>query len=308
MGKALNIDYVKNFVKENSECQLISNDYINSTTKMKFKCKCGNIFETSFNKFNSQNQRQCQECGKELLFLQRRLSIEEVREEINNRGAYLISTEYKTNSIPLKIKCKCGKIFKRCYSNIQQTEGEIICRSCSSTKTNLLSYDYIKEYVENNTECELISKEYIDCRKSLVFKCSCGKTFKSNWNNFYSSNQRRCLSCSKYHSKAEIEIENILKENGIGYIMEYRFKECRYKRMLPFDFYLPKYNLLIEYDGEFHYKNIPIANLELQKKRDNIKNEFCKENNINLLRIKYSEFDNIKNIIINYIANTEIIN
>ncbi|MDY0268822.1 hypothetical protein [Trichloromonas sp.] len=72
-----------------------------------------------------------------------------------------------------------------------------------------------------------------------------------------------------------------------------RFKDCRYKYPLPFDLYLSKYNLCIEYDGEQHFKTKEIwggkTQLKIIKKRDQIKNEYCKNNNINLLRIKYDE-------------------
>ena len=77
---------------------------------------------------------------------------------------------------------------------------------------------------------------------------------------------------------------------------EKRFENCKDKYTLPFDFYLPELNMCIEYDGEHHYKPIKYwgGEEELKKieKRDNIKNIYCSENNIDLMRIKYDE--NIK--------------
>lgn len=307
MGKKLDYIEVKKYIEENSKCKLISTEYVNAKTKLSLRCYCGNLFEVNLNKFKNQNQRQCQECGKEILFSQRRVPIERIRKEINDRGATLISETYKANNIPIEIRCKCGKIFKRYYSNIQQSTGEIRCRSCISIENNLLTIEYVKNFIEANTDCILISDEYINCRKSLKIKCSCGNVFKRNWNNFYNNNQRRCDKCANVQSKGELKIEGILLKNDIEFISEYRFENCKYKRKLPFDFYLPKYNLVIEYDGELHFKETALFDLKAQQKRDNIKNEFCKENNINLLRIKYSDFDNLENIIINYLANTEVI-
>ena len=70
------------------------------------------------------------------------------------------------------------------------------------------------------------------------------------------------------------------------------------------DFYLEHFNLLIEYDGEFHYKaligstpEIKQKNLEIQQKRDKIKTEWAKANNIPLLRIPYWDFDRIEELI-----------
>lgn len=71
--------------------------------------------------------------------------------------------------------------------------------------------------------------------------------------------------------------------------------------MLPFDFYLPEYNLCIEYDGEQHFKPVDFANkgrewadkqFEIRRTCDEIKTEYCKKNNIKLLRIPY--FKNIE--------------
>lgn len=73
-------------------------------------------------------------------------------------------------------------------------------------------------------------------------------------------------------------------------------KNVEAKLPLPFDFYLPELNICIEYDGEQHFKeNRHFGGkeyLEKTKYHDQIKNEYCKNNNIKLIRIKYC--DNIK--------------
>ena len=79
------------------------------------------------------------------------------------------------------------------------------------------------------------------------------------------------------------------------------FEQCRNPKtntLLKFDFYLPKYNLCIEYDGEQHFKysnhgwNTKEKFDQIQY-RDSIKNKFCEENSIKLIRIPYTEFDKI---------------
>ena len=71
--------------------------------------------------------------------------------------------------------------------------------------------------------------------------------------------------------------------------------------MLPFDFYLPQYNLIIEYDGEQHFKPISVFGGEdafwTTVTHDAIKNQYCEDNDIDLLRIPYWEFDNIEKLI-----------
>ena len=93
----------------------------------------------------------------------------------------------------------------------------------------------------------------------------------------------------------------ILNDNNIDYIKEKTFINCKNKKYLPFDFYLPEQNLLIEYDGLQHFKSINYwggdAGFNLRQNNDNIKNNFAKNNNIGLLRIKYNKINNINQIL-----------
>ncbi len=102
-------------------------------------------------------------------------------------------------------------------------------------------------------------------------------------------------------SKGSKKIANFLESNNIHYFIEYKFKECRNILPLPFDFYLPDYNICIEYDGKQHFEIIKHyggeVEFELTKKRDGIKNIFCINNNIRLLRIPYYNLKNIEKIL-----------
>lgn len=99
-------------------------------------------------------------------------------------------------------------------------------------------------------------------------------------------------------SKGELKIANILDNLKINYIREYSFPNfinLYNKRNFPFDFYLPDYNCCIEYDGEQHYKGWrkDKDSLKIIQERDNRKNQFCENNDIKLLRIPYTDFNNI---------------
>ena len=114
-----------------------------------------------------------------------------------------------------------------------------------------------------------------------------------------------CPHCSL--SRGAKAVKKFLIKNNIKFIPEHKFPDCINIRQLPFDFYLPDYNLCIEYDGEFHY-DLPLSFrfkdkekrrlevIEVQK-RDAIKTKYCENNNINLLRIPYWELKNIDNIL-----------
>ncbi|AJE10595.1 hypothetical protein EXN65_18305 [Clostridium botulinum] len=95
MPKKLNIEEVRNFVKNNSECELLSTEYINNSTKMKFKCICGDEFETSFAKFKDRNKRQCSKCGRLNQIKKRKHDYEYIKNYIKiNAGCDLLSDEY----------------------------------------------------------------------------------------------------------------------------------------------------------------------------------------------------------------------
>ena len=89
----------------------------------------------------------------------------------------------------------------------------------------------------------------------------------------------------------------MLKENGINFDDEHKFNDCIDERPLPFDFYLPDYNLVIEFDGIEHFKPVNFGSktltleeaFEYVKKHDKMKNEYCERNNIGIIRIGYKE-------------------
>ena len=97
----------------------------------------------------------------------------------------------------------------------------------------------------------------------------------------------RCLTTSF----GERFVADFLKEHGINFKQQRTFKDCRDINPLPFDFYLPDYNLCIEYDGKQHYKPIGYFGGEegfvSRIKHDQMKTEYCEKNNIGLLRLPY---------------------
>jgi len=100
--------------------------------------------------------------------------------------------------------------------------------------------------------------------------------------------------CSKCCcSRGETLISYFLNKKNINFIREKKFDECKDKNKLPFDFYLPDYNMCIEYDGIQHFESIEYwggeEKLKWTQNHDKIKKLFCKKNNIELIRIKYNE-------------------
>ena len=102
-------------------------------------------------------------------------------------------------------------------------------------------------------------------------------------------------SCGCLNSYWEFKIANILKDNNIIFISQKTFDDCvnpKTGAKLKFDFYLPDYNILIEYDGIQHFQEESMCRDTLKDRqyRDAIKNNWAKNHcNIILKRIPYWE-------------------
>jgi len=98
-------------------------------------------------------------------------------------------------------------------------------------------------------------------------------------------------------SAGERKISAFLRSEGVEFKREYFFKglyNTTKTHLLFFDFYLPEYNLCIEYDGEQHFsENKP----QRQRENDFLKNAYCLKNNIHLLRISYKDFNDIESLV-----------
>jgi very-short-patch-repair endonuclease len=320
------IEEIRQFVKENSECELISTEYKNAHTNLNFKCKCGNIFTTTFDSFKTEKVRQCPKCGIENRAKKKRLSFEEVKQFVkDNSECELLSTEYKNAKSLLKFRCKCGNEFETTFDSFKwgnvrycaKCSMEIVKHLPSQTSkqkkdklraAHIIPINEVKELVENQMGCKYIkrysrnqSNKYI-----IVFECPIHGRQEVLWNNL--KRRKRCPACNEYNKQNSISIklvENWLSEHGIDYIKEKRFEDCRDIKPMPFDFYLPQKNICIEFDGRQHFKPAYFGgvddkkakeHLEYIKRHDKMKNNYCLRKNIKLIRIPYfkeSEIDNI---------------
>lgn len=176
------------------------------------------------------------------------------------------------------------------------------CKKCGFeklSKAKTLSLDEYKKIVYNvNPNLEIIS-DYKGMLYDVTVKCKkCGYIWSLNANSL-KANGTSCKKCS-YTYKGEDKIIEVLQLLNINYIHQYKFNDCIDKRPLPFDFYLPDYNVCIEFDGEQHYKpKFGLDNFKSTIFHDKIKNEYCKCNHVKLIRIPYWKASKIKEIIMN---------
>lgn len=133
-------------------------------------------------------------------------------------------------------------------------------------------------------------------RKGIFICPICGKEFETIIGNVKKGYTK---SCGQHISLGEEKINKILTENNINFEYQKTFPDLYGKSKHPyfFDFYLPDYNILIEYDGIQHFQYTEGScwndkqNYLNTKERDKKKDEYCLKNNIPLIRIPYTDFD-----------------
>ncbi len=135
---------------------------------------------------------------------------------------------------------------------------------------NIIKNMYGDIYIFNNFEYKNSTEKFkLICKKHNY-------EISTNFHRLISSfKDRKCCPC-EWQSAPNLYIKNLLDKNNIENIPEYIFEDCKYINYLKFDFYLPKYNCVIEYQGPFHFKDI-YGDLKLQQHRDETKRNFCKK-------------------------------
>lgn len=223
-----------------------------------------------------------------------------------------------------EITLKCGKKYKTLNTQItkciQANRGWLKCYNCDGNKTcamdeaisHTLSRTPTRENIVETGKIygNLKAIEFAFNAKRhnyWLFECTeCGAQFFKIPTNVKDFGECICPNCNEERYKGPKVIKEYLQKHNFTFEKEKRFEDCRYKSELPFDFAVYRKNgilkCLIEFDGEQHYKFIPHwhgdeEGFKIQQLRDNIKTEYCKKKNIKLIRIPYTEFNNISSIL-----------
>ena len=205
--------------------------------------------------------------------------------------------KYLGSKTPTLFKCLIdGNIW---YSQPYKILHDVGCPKCKSRKQSerqILSHDEYLKRLQNITNDILPLEKYIQYNVPIAHVClKCGHIWYVSPNSLITEHTG-CPKCNC--SKGENRIIKYLEDKNIYFIFQKSFDDLKYINSLYYDFYIPSQNILIEYDGEFHYMDIfHNGSYEESLIRDNIKTEYAKKNNIQLIRIPYWDFDNIEKIL-----------
>jgi len=261
-------------------------DYMGSKKKVKIICpKHGEFLQTPNSHLRGQGCLKCYNEKRGKLFL---LLLDDLilRLNIIHDNFYDYSlVEYKGNKSKIKIICPIHGIFK------QTPNGHLCGQGCPKCRgLNKTTEEYIKEVnIIHNNFYDYSLVNYKNVKTKITIICPKHGKFRQLAGNHLQG--QNCPYCKQ--SKNERKIMNYLRNKNIFTLQEHRFLDCKYKYTLRFDFYLPEHNICIEFDGEQHFISKEFfggdEKLKYLQNNDRIKNEYCKNNDINLIRIRYDE-------------------
>lgn len=303
------------FTKYNDEFVIDIKDLpLKSETVVTCICeKCRKERETTYRAYNHITQQQskpyiCREC-----FIENKiLKYDVIKNEVEKSGYILLTEQSLFTNGNTMIEYLCPKHGKQCVRASNFHNGRR-CPKCKADKAHdryAFSQEQVTNIVNNLGGTLLNPNEYKNnSEKNLRILCCNCKTniFITSLSSFVNHSGQVCKDCSNKESSGERKVRKWLESHNISFEQEKFFKDCKDKKQLPFDFYLPDLNTIIEYDGKQHYENghfftnksiyNGMSVTEYTKYHDSIKNKYCQDNNISLIRIPYTQFNNIEKIL-----------
>ena len=271
-------------------------EYKNYYTKVKIICPSHGVFEQTPN--NHLNSHSCKKCSIDLVTSVQRKDIEFIKKSIIKYGnKYDYSkVEYINRISKVIIICPIHGEFESTPINHLSRNGCTKCSKAVIRQKNLINF-IERSSIIHNYKYDYSMVNYVSDKIKVKIICNEHGLFIQQPNTHV--NGVGCPSCSI--SKGESRILNYLKLNGIKFEQEKKFKNCSNIKDLSFDFYLPDINICIEFDGRQHFEPIDFfggkESLDKSIHRDSLKSIFCINNNINLLRIPYYDYNKIEKIL-----------
>lgn len=273
-------------------------DYINNRTKVLIYCSKHGYFEQTPSKhLEGRGCPKCR-CGSNQSFIEK-------AKQIHGDKYDYSKVRYQGRHSKIIIGCKIHGQFVQEVGNHLQGSGCPICaQENRNAKKRLTLEQFIqKASIVHNNKYNYSKSVYVNNSTKVDIICPIHGIFSQRADAHLSG--QGCPKCKQ--SKGEQEIQKFLKEQNISFISQYAVSidpSINPSGKAYVDFYLPQYNMFIEYNGQQHY--IPIKHFggdlqfEQQQERDNYIKNYCESNNIKLLEIRY-DVENITTLLSDYI-------
>jgi hypothetical protein len=273
---------------KNKSGKFLSINYKNNEEKLEWQCEKGHIWSACWNHIKN-NDSWCPICANNI-----KNNIIELQKYAISKNGLLLSTEYNNNKQLLKWQCEKGHQWKTAWQHIKNKHSW--CPTCSN---NMPEIDKLQQFAKNKNGL-LLSKKYKNSRTSVEWQCEKNHIWSACWNNIKKGSW--CSICSAF--KKEIECKELLeKKVNVIFIKKRFYHDSKFKhKYLEFDGYNEEKKVAFEYQGYQHYIfpnfwHKTKEEFEAGQKRDELKRQYCIENNIKLIIIPYTEQNNLKNFI-----------
>lgn len=276
-------------LKTNSGTKLKKGTYVSAKNKCTFICgRCGEEFSGLLSNLLKYKYCLCRECVKKVQDT-KLLEFTQIEKELNAYGFEMLNDNWEGYHKRIDVKDKSGYKGKVKFDTIRKGGS-----FSKFALYNPYSLDNVKLFCKlNGFTCVVPNQKFNGWNNDIKIICECGNTYIIELSKLINGKQSRCPRCSNKISKIEDGVNKYLRGLGVEYNQQQVFADCRYKKPLPFDFYLPKLKIAIEVQGEQHYKPVLGFGGEkafvLQQKKDKIKADYCEYVGIKLLCLSYSD-------------------
>lgn len=269
----------------------------------KVRCRC-NIdgYEWDVVPYGLMKTSGCPKCAGNM-----RWTHEDFVQRVHQHNPHVVVMGQYVNSYTA-VHCKCERDGYEWNANSRHLMDGVNCPMCAGV-AHKTHETFIEEMNQTRPQVKVVGR-YQNNHTKIECQCLiCGANWMATPNALL-RHKVGCPSCGKVHSSGEQKISCYLTNRNISFVSQYCFNDCADKKKLRFDFYVPAYNIAIEYDGKQHFTPTNFGGMSDDHaydayvrcaKHDQIKTEYCKNNNITLIRIPYTEFDEIENILDKYL-------
>ena len=289
-------------------------NYVDCNTSINLVCSVhGKSFNIKPIKHIRNKTGGCPVCGKELS-LRRQMPLEKflrlANERHKNRYDYS-KTKYGGIKKHIEIECPLHGAFIKSPEHHLSGQG---CPKCSNERKSKEHIIPFETFVER---AKMIYSDLYGYEKSGYVKITAPISLECKKHGPFTVlakdhlNGQHCPKCKV--SKGEQKIMSVLNTYSISYEREKKFEDLKVKKMLRYDFYLPEYNMCVEYHGIQHYKivtkyKMTDESLRQNKRRDKLKKRYCRKNSIQYLCIPYFDFNSIETILISKLLENKLTN
>ena len=249
--------------------------------------------------------RGCQKCGRanQLAAARRKRQAASKRfvaraRKIHGRRYDYGEVVYKDSKTPVRIRCLVvvHGIFPQKPSDHLLGKGCPKCGSFALAQRTLQKrkQQFLKQAKRvHGNKYDYSAVEFKNTDQKIKVICPKHGPFPVRPTHHTSAPYSGCPVCIE--SLGEQAIRSALKQWRIPFESEKRFSDCRDKRPLAFDFWLPAHKVLIEYDGQQHFDGAhylsTLSDFASARRRDRIKTAYARKRKIRLIRVKYSVRD-----------------